>query len=55
MLGVAEERKIEETHLFLGSEIVYDVEQFPDLFRSLAFDHVRHGLAADVTVAANGQ
>ena len=35
--------------LFLaGSEVILDVERFPDLFRRLALDHVGHSLARDV-------
>jgi hypothetical protein len=34
--------------LFLGSEVVLDVEGFADLLGRLALDHVRDGLAADV-------
>jgi len=37
------------TYLFLGSEVVDDVEELPDLFRSLALDHVGDGLASDIT------
>ena len=38
----------EATHLFLGSEVVHNVEELADLFRSLTLDHVSNRLAADV-------
>lgn len=34
--------------LFLGGEIVCDVESLADLLRRLALDHVGHSLAADI-------
>ena len=37
-------------YLFLRGEVIYDVEQLPNLFRCLALDHVGHSLAAHVTV-----
>lgn len=33
-----------------GCEIVDDVEELPDLLRSLALDHVGNGLASYVTI-----
>ena len=36
------------SHLLLRSEIVDDVEELADLFRSLTLDHVRHGLASNI-------
>lgn len=38
------------SYLFLRGEIVHNIEQFPDLLRRLAFNHVGDGLAAHVTV-----
>lgn len=35
--------------LLLRSEVIHDVEELPDLFRSLTLDHVGHGLATDIT------
>ena len=37
-------------YLFLGSKVIDNVEEFPDLLGCLAFDHVSDGLAAHVTV-----
>jgi hypothetical protein len=37
-------------YLFLRGEVIYDVEQFPDLFGCLALDHVGDSLAAHVAV-----
>lgn len=34
--------------LFLGSEVILDVESLANLLGGLALDHVRNGLAADV-------
>ena len=34
--------------LFAGGEVVLDVEGLANVFRGLALDHVRHGLASDV-------
>lgn len=36
------------TDLLLRCEVVYNVEKFPDLLRSLTLDHVGYCLAADV-------
>lgn len=38
----------ESTNLFLRSEVVRDVEELPNLLRSLALDHVRDRLAAHI-------
>jgi hypothetical protein len=37
------------THLFFGSEIVYNVEKLANLFRCLALDHICYGLATNIT------
>lgn len=34
--------------LFLGGEIIGNIESLTDLFRRFALDHVGNGLAADV-------
>lgn len=34
--------------LLCRGEIIFDVEQLANLFRSLSFDHVRHSLASNV-------
>ena len=39
--------------LFLGREVILDVEGFADLFWGLALDHVGNGLAADVEESLN--
>ena len=36
------------THLFLGGEVVDNVEELPDLVRALSFDHICHSLASNV-------
>jgi len=36
------------TDLFLGSEVVDDIEKFPDFLRRLSLDHVRHSFAPDI-------
>ena len=38
------------TYLLLRSEIVYNVEELPDLLRGLALDHIGDGLAPDIAV-----
>jgi hypothetical protein len=37
-------------YLFLRGEVIYDVEQLPNLLGCLALNHVGHSLAAHVTV-----
>jgi hypothetical protein len=38
------------SYLLLRGEVIYYVEELPDLLRCLALDHVGDGLAAHVTV-----
>ena len=45
MYALPEDRR---AYLFLGREIVHDVEELADLFRSLALDHVSYSLASNI-------
>ena len=40
--------KDRRAYLLLGREIVHDVEELADLFRSLALDHVSYSLASNI-------
>ena len=42
------EKRRRATYLLLRGEVVDDVEEFPDLFRGLALDHVGDGFAPDI-------
>ena len=42
--------KERKTDLFLGSEVVDDVEETTDFFRGLPLNHIRDRFAADIAV-----
>lgn len=50
-MSVKGDQKVHETvtNLLLRREVIDNVEEFSDLFRSLSFNHVRDGFAADIT------
>lgn len=39
-----------KTHLFLGGEVVDDVEELADFLWCLSFDHVCDSLASDIAI-----
>lgn len=50
MLEQNQTRSVYTTNLLLGSKVVDNIKELPDLLRRLALDHVRYCLAANISV-----